>query len=202
MAAHGALEKRKRPRPEDLLPDQISLKKPKSSDVCPRQSEDQNQKTRPDNPLQDQVPATNTHPNSVFPEPSRPQNDLLQDQVPLKKSKSSGAAHRPSNFPPEFYDNLSKVWLTPRALRELNRRNEGLYLPTRTVDQIYIEDLPLAARKGGSDLARFARTGGPDLRDLHGVCLHRSIFRCCRLTGLPSGPRRLLRIRWLPRRLR
>lgn len=137
--------------------------------MCPRPLRNQNRKRRADNPLHDQVPTTNTHPSDVFPEPSRLQNckkrpnDSLQDQIPWKKSKSSGAVHRPWNFPPEFYDNLSKVWLTPRALQELNRRNESLSLPTRTVDQQCIEDLPLAARKGG-----------PDLRDLQGTASSKS----------------------------
>ncbi|KAL7923273.1 hypothetical protein ACQKWADRAFT_312374 [Trichoderma austrokoningii] len=50
--------------------------------------------------------------------------DPLQDLTPSKKLKSSGTVHRPWNFPPEFYDNLSKVWLTPLALQELDRRND------------------------------------------------------------------------------
>ncbi|KAL7792574.1 hypothetical protein V8C37DRAFT_402301 [Trichoderma ceciliae] len=171
-------EKRQRRRSEDLLADQIPSKKPKASAVCPRPWRKQNRKRRADNPPHDQVPTTNANPSGVFPGPSRLQNckkradDSPQDQIPSSKSKSSGVVHRPSNFPPEFYDNLSKVWLTPRALQELNWRNESLSLPKRTVDRIstedFTEDLVLAARKGGPDLARFARTGGPDLSDLQG----------------------------------
>jgi hypothetical protein len=65
----------------------------------------------------------------------RPQNrkrqhaesDLSQDDLPSqpsKKLKSIREHHSAPNFPPEFYDSLSKVWLTPRALRELDRRNQ------------------------------------------------------------------------------
>ncbi|CAJ2508694.1 Uu.00g137200.m01.CDS01 [Anthostomella pinea] len=77
---------------------------------------------------------------------------------PCKKIKSGRSHHRVSNFSPEFWDNLSKVWLTPRALRELDRRN-SIRPPMTTVtpEEVY-----------SKDLARFARHGGPDLRHLRG----------------------------------
>jgi len=109
--------------------------------------------------------------------------DPPQDRI-SSKLKPCSTVHRPSNFPPEFYDSLSKVWLAPRTLQELNRRNESLFLPKRKVDHIYIEDLTLAARKGGPDFAHFARTAGPDLGDLRGVCLYRSIVSFRQLTSL------------------
>ncbi|KAI1271437.1 hypothetical protein F5Y07DRAFT_404413 [Xylaria sp. FL0933] len=95
---------------------------------------------------------------------ARPQNrkrqhadDGAQDEHPSKKIKSRGH-HYSSNFSPEFWDNLSKVWLTPRALRELDRRNSirPATEPT-TSEDIY-----------SKDLTRFARHGGPDLRHLRG----------------------------------
>ncbi|KAK4234922.1 hypothetical protein C8A03DRAFT_46836 [Achaetomium macrosporum] len=61
-----------------------------------------------------------------------------------------------SNFPPEFWDNLSKVPLTRRALRELDRRNR-----TRPV--------LAAAETFPTDLTQFARRRGPDLRHLRAV---------------------------------
>lgn len=58
-------------------------------------------------------------------------NLFQEDLSPLhsKKFKSSKERdhHRPSASrfpPPEFWDALSKVWLTRRALRELDRRNQ------------------------------------------------------------------------------
>ncbi|KAI0426085.1 hypothetical protein F5Y09DRAFT_76522 [Xylaria sp. FL1042] len=95
---------------------------------------------------------------------ARPQNrkrqhadDGAQDEHPSKKIKSRGH-HYSSNFSPEFWDNLSKVWLTPRALRELDRRNSIRPATEPTTS----EDIH------SKDLARFARHGGPDLRHLRG----------------------------------
>ncbi|KAG8413130.1 hypothetical protein J3459_015773 [Metarhizium acridum] len=80
-------------------------------------------------------------------------NEPSQHNPPAKRAKLG----EKSNFSPEFWDNLSKVLLTPRALRELDRRNNAQPLPTFSVPQLY------PAR-----LARFARHGGPDLRHLRG----------------------------------
>ncbi|TWU72959.1 hypothetical protein ED733_003428 [Metarhizium rileyi] len=55
----------------------------------------------------------------------RQADDPRQHQIISKKPKVSGTAHRPSTFPPEFYDHLSKIWLTRRALRELDQRNKN-----------------------------------------------------------------------------
>ncbi|KAI8626605.1 hypothetical protein F5Y19DRAFT_221473 [Xylariaceae sp. FL1651] len=84
-------------------------------------------------------------------------DDGAQDEHLSKKIKSRGY-HCSSNFSPEFWDNLSKVWLTPRALLELDRRNSirPATKPT-TSEDIY-----------SKDLARFARHGGPDLQHLRG----------------------------------
>ncbi|KAK3899547.1 hypothetical protein C8A05DRAFT_46418 [Staphylotrichum tortipilum] len=84
-------------------------------------------------------------------------DDLSQKHHPNKKIKSSGRLHGPSNFPPEFWDSLSKVSLTRRALRELDRRNSARPAPGPVVPSVYT-----------SDRARFARHGGPDLRHLRG----------------------------------
>ncbi|GAP89469.1 hypothetical protein SAMD00023353_4001120 [Rosellinia necatrix] len=65
--------------------------------------------------------------------------------------------HRP-NFPPQFWDNLSKVWLTPRALRELDRRNCIAPPPKPAITEAVYS----------KDLVQFASQGGPDLRHLRG----------------------------------
>ncbi|KAI0096279.1 hypothetical protein GGR51DRAFT_543860 [Nemania sp. FL0031] len=80
------------------------------------------------------------------------------DQPATKRIKSKDHRHRASNYPPEFWDNLSKVSLSRLALRELDRRN-GIRLATnpKIEEDVYSEDL-----------ARFARHGGPDLRHLRG----------------------------------
>ncbi|KAI1148203.1 hypothetical protein F4825DRAFT_434825 [Nemania diffusa] len=95
---------------------------------------------------------------------ARPQNrkrqhadDGAPDEHPSKKIKSR-RHHYSSNFSPEFWDNLSKVWLTPRALRQLDWRNSIRLATKPTISEdIY-----------SKDLARFARHGGPDLRHLRG----------------------------------
>ncbi|CAJ2508667.1 Uu.00g136930.m01.CDS01 [Anthostomella pinea] len=84
-------------------------------------------------------------------------DDGAQGDHPCKKIKSGRSHHRASNFSPEFWDNLSKVWLTPRALRELDRRND-----IRPRDRTPTEEVL------SSGIARFARRGGPDLRHLRG----------------------------------
>ncbi|TWU79164.1 hypothetical protein ED733_008866 [Metarhizium rileyi] len=81
-------------------------------------------------------------------------NEPSQSNPPAKKAKLS----RQSNFSPEFWDNLSRVWLTPRALRELDRRNKT----TQPLRRVPVPELY------PTQLARFARRGGPDLRHLRG----------------------------------
>ncbi len=64
--------------------------------------------------------------------------------------------------PSWFWDNLSRVWLTPRALREFDRRNRRSPAPGRP-DRTGKEDIDLA------QLKRFARHGGPSLGELRAV---------------------------------
>ncbi|KAK4184037.1 hypothetical protein QBC35DRAFT_525769 [Podospora australis] len=85
-------------------------------------------------------------------------DDLPQEHRPGKKIRSEGSSKRSSNFSPEFWDNLSKVWLTPRALRELDRRNDAQPTSKPPAPAVYTKYL-----------ARFARHGGPDLRHLRGA---------------------------------
>ncbi|KAH6628901.1 hypothetical protein F5144DRAFT_580431 [Chaetomium tenue] len=87
----------------------------------------------------------------------RPRADDLSQKHRPKKIKSIGERHRPSNFPPEFWDNLSKVPLTRRALREVDRRNSAR--PALG---------PAAFAMHTTDRAHFAKHGGPDLCHLRG----------------------------------
>ncbi|KAI1120366.1 hypothetical protein F5Y10DRAFT_127971 [Nemania abortiva] len=85
-------------------------------------------------------------------------NDGAQDERARKRIKSKGRRRRLSNYPPEFWDELPKIDLSPRALRELDRRN-SLRPATK----------PKAPEGGYSkDLTQFARHGGPDLQHLRG----------------------------------
>ncbi|KAM3518110.1 hypothetical protein NHJ13051_008429 [Beauveria bassiana] len=85
--------------------------------------------------------------------------DTTQDSPPAKRIKSTSAVRIASNFPPKFWDKLSKVWLTPRALREKDRRN-GAWPPATRCSA--------SSTTTSTTLARFARRGGPDLRHLRG----------------------------------
>ena len=66
---------------------------------------------------------------------------------------------QPYPTPSWFWDNLSRVWLTPRALREFDRRTvwPAASVPPEPTDR---EDINLA------QLKRFARHGGPALGHL------------------------------------
>ncbi|CRG92847.1 hypothetical protein PISL3812_09918 [Talaromyces islandicus] len=68
-----------------------------------------------------------------------------------------------SQPPPAFWDNLSQVWLTHNALRELDRRNSEA-----SVRQQIRSVKPVAGNELQSVPRRFPRQGGPDLSDLRG----------------------------------
>lgn len=123
------------------------------------------------------------HPRMVLPQsPSKrpitahPQNrrtsslliQTAEDDLrrPSKKQKLNHPA-----FPPAgFWDSLSRIPLTQNALRELNKRNaKDCCISART------QKLRRRGSNYHQQLAvpqRFARHGGPDLRDLRGVCGH------------------------------
>lgn len=63
-----------------------------------------------------------------------------------------------------FWDNLSRVLLTPRALKEFDRRTEWPAVPVPP-EQIRKEDIDLV------QLKRFAKHGGPNLSHLRAVSL-------------------------------
>jgi hypothetical protein len=86
--------------------------------------------------------------------------DDQSESQPSKRLKSSTKLHSAA-----FYDSLSKVWLTRRALKELDRRTTQVNSPKRpasAIQRVYREDTLKQIR-------RFARHGGPELRDLRGV---------------------------------
>ncbi|EED23188.1 conserved hypothetical protein [Talaromyces stipitatus ATCC 10500] len=92
----------------------------------------------------------------------------LSEQIPadappeqlLKKQKVKHPSG--SLLPAAFWDNLSKVWLTHNALRELDRRNTQI-----SAIQATRSSRPVTS-KDRKDIRRFARQGGPDLSELRG----------------------------------
>jgi len=94
----------------------------------------------------------------ISPRRKRQADDLFESQ-PSKRLKPSIKLHSA-----EFYDSLSQVWLTRRALKEFDRRTSHISQPS-----------PVAPYRRGHQgvcktlIQRFARHGGPDLRNLRGV---------------------------------
>ena len=87
-------------------------------------------------------------------------------QRPAKQQKLK--EQQPDLEPSNFWDNLSRVWLTPGALREFDRRTVWPVVPVT----------PYRTGKESIDLTklkRFARHGGANLGDIRGVSSIRSI---------------------------
>ena len=80
-----------------------------------------------------------------------------------KSSASSVRHHEPS---PEFWDRLSRAFLSRRALWEFDRRTVGQSHPAAPPAPAS-RDLPLGPQL--TRLKRFARRGGPSLTHLRGV---------------------------------
>lgn len=86
--------------------------------------------------------------------------------------------------PETIYDNLSKVWLTKNALKELDRRNRCLEPQktcTWTTQKINSQPIKFApdflnkcSRTKLKEIKKLSRLGGPDLRDLVNVCITHS----------------------------
>ncbi len=107
-------------------------------------------------------------------------------QLPSKKQRLNHP--RGSQPPAEFWDNLSKIWLTERALKELDRRiaqpapssHRSQYRRSRGPvtrsavakwknKEEYWESLRHYSAEPSRDIELLARHGGLDLSDLRGV---------------------------------
>lgn len=128
---------------------------------------------------------------------------LQLNEISQPLSKKLRLSHPSGSRPPtEFWNNLSKVWLTKRALRELDRRNtqaasrqqrpsyqqlhrpvtrralaewkknKDNWQPAQTAEE-FLSHCTTACLK---DIKLFARHGGPDLSDLRGVCVARYLL--------------------------
>lgn len=128
---------------------------------------------------------------------SEPPEQTGTSQPVLKKQRlNHSGGSRP---PPAFWDKLSKLWLTKRALRELDRRNSQAALsPSRSphrrarrpVTRKFIAEektdcqvaqctdyLSRCTPRILKNISLFARHGGPDLSDLRNV----RMVNTCRL---------------------
>ncbi|KAJ2895073.1 hypothetical protein MKZ38_006960 [Zalerion maritima] len=107
----------------------------------------------------------------------RQQADDLSRDPPPKRIKSA-REHHSFNYPPKFWDNLSRVSLTPLALRELDRRNNT----SRPLE-------PTTRGRHCDDLARFARHGGPNLSGIRGLLAPRHPARIMSSSGFSQSRR-------------
>lgn len=105
----------------------------------------------------------------------------LEASSPPKKNRSSPKERRPnSGQNASFWDSLSKIWLTRRALQELDRRNfqnpaESSLISPTSHRQKRKKKVKQYTQKNLSGLKRLARHGGPDLSDIKGVRLTFSV---------------------------
>lgn len=90
-------------------------------------------------------------------------------QASLKKPRLSHltTGHK---APVSLWDSLSKIWLTRRALDELDRRNSQFVTSSRLGPPDRSSKRSFS-RHPAPDLRTSARHGGPDLSDLRGVCI-------------------------------
>jgi len=116
--------------------------------------------------------------------------ERLTPQHGSKRQKHSHPSG--SEIPPAFWENLSRIDLTKRALKELDRRNTQAALasrsscsrPHRPITRRVLAELKKSCQpltpaveyiyncgtRDLKDIKQTARHGGPDLSDLRGVC--------------------------------
>lgn len=99
------------------------------------------------------------------------ENCLSDPPTPVGQHRAKQPRVLSSNPPGCSWDRLSKVWLTRRALKELDRRTAGHTPPAAPREHYQLEG-SLDINEDWCRLKRFARHGGPDLRNLRGVSLY------------------------------
>ncbi len=92
-----------------------------------------------------------------------------RSQPPWKKVKRRFQSQQETDT--VYWDSLSKLWLTRRALDELNRRNRQKASPVRTAvsRSLDLGDESGLLKNPPKQIKRFARHDGPNLCDLKGV---------------------------------
>ena len=129
--------------------------------------------------------------------PGDQSSQLHQTSQPLSEGRGIGSATSEFLPPAEFWDNLSTVWLTRSALRELDRRNaqSTIRLPSASYHPPVTRRAPARSTKTHQalqpaskflcscdpkclkDVRVFSRQGGPDLSDLRGACIVHNIYK-------------------------
>jgi hypothetical protein len=113
---------------------------------------------------------TNPFTLACMSESLNPRKRQRTDQDPLHQTKTTPSKRQKhsefplSHLPPAYWDNLSKIWLTKRALRELDRRN-GQF----SERSLSLQTCRPVTRNFLATIGPLARDGGPDISDLRGV---------------------------------
>jgi len=89
--------------------------------------------------------------------------DERHGQVSARRQKRGS-----DNYPPEVWDNLSKITLTRKALREFDCRTREYRHPQAARGQ---KTARRVLRSDTTRLQSFADNGGPDLSQLRGVSM-------------------------------
>ena len=98
------------------------------------------------------------------------QRKRLRDEDEQPQTVKRRKAALSSGYPPKFWDTLSTVRLTCRALREIERRTaQSRFAPVTNVTRTNTSRRIL--RSDSRRLAKLAKDGGPDLSALRGVCI-------------------------------
>ena len=105
-------------------------------------------------------------------------------QPPWKRAKRPFTSREEAEA--SYWNSLSELCLTRRALKELDRRNRHTASPVTTaiIRRPWRSREPVALKNCSNQIKRFARHGGPDLRNLRGVRLATVIPRLL-LTTFP-----------------
>lgn len=143
-------------------------------------------------------PLLSSSPKGQHSEPPQP------NKTPHPRSEKQRLSHPGGSQPPAaFWDNLSKIWLTKQALRELDRRNtQATPSPPRSLyrraRRLVIRNFLAESKRNRQttkhttnylgyyesrifkDIRLFARHGGPDLSDLRNVCITRYLLACAK----------------------
>ncbi|CAK7228011.1 hypothetical protein SCUCBS95973_006738 [Sporothrix curviconia] len=120
-------------------------------------------------PQPSQPDASNTTSNRSQADADRPLVEVISQYKSVRTSIGTIEAAELEElenwvYPPEFYDRLSKIHMTDRALEELDRRNILVqHHPERRQSHETVSFL-LRTMPNKEGLARFARHGGPDLQ--------------------------------------
>ena len=109
--------------------------------------------------------------------PQSEQSDRCETQAKKQKhssrtssnsTKSSSTNSSPSSWDRaqrSYWDSLSRLWLTPNALREFNRRHSLLQTSAPPDTQTLV-----TRKQCSTNISQFARRGGPDLSEIRNVC--------------------------------